>query len=495
MSSFKNNKSSIINRVIIISAIILSFQFNTKAQAVDAYFYYSAFYAPGTGTYVETYTAFAGNSLHYKLTPENTLQASIEVTMLFKNIDEIKEYRKFNVVSPMLPDSATSFPSFIDLQRIAIPEGVYNFDLIIKDNNAPDSIADFNHSQLITVHIPKDEMTFSGIELIENYTEAITDNIFVKNGFECIPFVSDFYPEQISKLSFYAELYNAAKEIGPLEDYLFMFHIENSNTSKPIKEFSSFQKQKAYNVNVVFKEIDISNLPTGNYFLVIEVRDRQNNILLSTKKFFQRANTTSETKETDITDITINNTFVTQFTSRDTLAIYLSALRPICDLNENRFIDNQLQSANIKLMQQFFYNFWEKRNENTPELAWNEYKNNLNIVERRYKTGHTHGFNTERGRVFLQYGPPNSVIQEKNEPSAYPYEIWHYYKIADQTDKKFIFFNKSQMFNDYELLHSDMIGELNNPDWERELYSRNGQWVENNMGRQKSKAKEYFEGN
>ena len=485
-----------INRfAILITAILLTFQLNVKAQGVDAYFYYSPFYAPGAGTYVETYIAFAGNSLHYILTPDSLLQASVEVTMLFKNVDKIKEYRKFKVVSPPLPDTAVEFPSFIDLQRIAIPEGVYNFDLIVKDNYAPDSIEKYKTSQLVTVNIPKNELAFSGIELIERYSESDKENIFVKNGYECIPYVSDFFPEQVNHLRFYTELYNAAKQIGPLEDFIFLFHIENSNTSKPISDFSSFQKQKAQNVNVVFKDINISKLPTGNYYLTIEVRNRQNKVVLSTKKFFQRINNTVQPKPVDITDIIVENTFVTQFISRDTLAIYLSALRPICDMNEDRFIDNQLQLTNIKLMQQFFYNFWEKRDESNPEQAWQEYRNNLNIVEKRYSTPHTHGYATNRGRVYLQYGPPNSVIEEKNEQSAYPYEIWHYYKIADQTDKKFIYFNKSLMHNDYELLHSNMIGELNNADWERELYARDGDWLEKNLGRQKSKAKEYFEGN
>ncbi len=475
-------------------SLFLYIQIGANAQGVDAYFDYAPFFAPGSGTYVETYIAFAGNSLHYILTPDSTLQASVEVTMLFKNVDEIKEFRKYKVVSPALPDTTTVFPSFIDLQRILLPEGVYNFDLIVKDNYAPDSVEKYKTSQLITVNLPYDEVDFSGIEFIERYTQTDNSNIFVKNGYECVPFVSDFFPQQMHVLRFYAELYNADKEFGPLEDFLFTFRIENTNTSKPIEDFSFFQKQQAQHVNVVFKEIGIRNLPTGNYYLVIDVRDRQNNVVLSTKKFFQRANELAEPTPVDITEIKVENTFVTKYTNRDTLAFYLSALRPICDQVEDRFIDHQLQAANLKLMQQFFFNFWEKRNETNPESAWNEYRMNLNEVEKRYSTQQLHGYQTGRGRVYLQYGPPNSIITEKNEPSAYPYEIWHYYKIADQTDKKFIFYNKSLMDNDYELLNSNMKGELMNPDWERELYSRDGSWSDNNLGKKKSKAKEYFEG-
>lgn len=470
MSSTINKKSSIVNKgVLIILGIILLSQFNVKAQAVNAYFYYSTFYTPSSGTYIETYIAFSSSSLHYKLNADNALDASVEVTMIFKNIDEIKEYRKFNVVSPSLPDSTTVFFDFIDLQRIAIPEGVYNFDLIIKDNNAPDHIADYSHSQLITVNIPKNEMSFSGIELIKRRTEASHHNIFVKNGFEYIPYISNTFPKNINKLSFYTELYNATKEIGPLEDFLFMSHIENSNTLKSIKEFSTFEIQKAYNSNITYKTINIKKLPTGNYYLVIEVRDKQKNILLSTKKFFQRTNMDPVTTNINVENIQINNTFVTQLTNTDSLSSYIKSLTPICDINEKLFIDNQLQSASLKIKQQFFYNFWEKRDENNPGITWIDYKNSASIVEKLFQTQNSHGYNTDRGRVYLQYGSPNSINIVKNDSSLYPYEIWHYYKIADLTNKKFIFYSQSYKENDYKLLHSDMMGEIHNNNWESEL--------------------------
>jgi GWxTD domain-containing protein len=467
----------------------------TNAQGLDAYFDYASFYAPGVGTYVETYLAFAGNSLHYILTNDSALEASVEVTMIFKNVDEIKEFRKFKVLSPPLPDTATIFPSFIDLQRIAIPQGIYNFDLIIRDNYAPDSILPFKKSVLLSVDIPTTELSIGGIEFVERYNASTKDNIFVKSGYEYIPFVADYFPKQIDYLRFYTEVYNAANELGPLEDFLVMFHIENYNTSKPIKDFSSFQKQKAQNVNIIFKEISIRNLPTGNYYLVIELRDRENKQRLISKKFFQRQNVAIKQKQIDLTEIEVAHTFVSNFVSKDTLAMYLSALRPICDVSEDRFIDNQLQAGNLRLMQQFFYNFWAIRNESNPEYAWSEYRQYLNIVEQRYANNQNHGFDTDRGRVFLQYGPPNSIIEERNEGGAYPYEIWHYYKIADQTDKKFIFYNKSLLKNDYTLLHSNMKGELSNAVWEDELYSRQGNWNENNVGTKDSKALEYFEGN
>jgi GWxTD domain-containing protein len=479
--------------IVLLLNIFILFQTNINAQPLDAYFYYSTFYTKDVGTYIETYIALPADAINYVHKKGELMEASVEVTMLFKNADKIKEYRKFNIVSPMVPDTIESFPNLIDLQRIVIPEGVYNFELIIKDNNIPNTTDVFKYSQLVTVHIPQDEITFSGIEFIERYEQTNKKNIYVKNNYEYIPYVSDVFPKNMEKIIFYAELYNASKELGPLEDYLFMFHIEEVNTSKPIPTFSSFQKQKAYNTNVVFRQIDIKKLPTGNYFLVVEVRDKNNNIILTTKKFFQRENTIQKPKKIDLSKININNTFVSEYINKDTLSIYLSSLRPISDISENRFIDNQLKDINIRLAQQFFYNFWKKRDEDNPDFAWQEYKNKLNFVEKHYKTSAYHGFETDRGRIYLQYGPPNAVVNEKNEPFAYPYEIWHYYTIADQTDKKFIFYNPSQINNNYKLLHSNMTGEINNPNWEHLLYGRDSSWSEKTIS--KSKAKEYFEGN
>ncbi|MCK9206806.1 MAG: hypothetical protein M0P66_06820, partial [Salinivirgaceae bacterium] len=113
------------NKIVFTSKLLILFLSTSliKAQGVDTYFYSAPFYAPGAGAYIETYLAFAGNSMHYMKNKDSALQASAEVTMVFKNVDEIKEFRKFKVVGPYLPDTAKRFPPFIDQQRILIPQG------------------------------------------------------------------------------------------------------------------------------------------------------------------------------------------------------------------------------------------------------------------------------------------------------------------------------------------------------------------------------------
>ena len=83
------------------------------------------------------------------------------------------------------------------------------------------------------------------------------------------------------------------------------------------------------------------------------------------------------------------------------------------------------------------------------------------------------GFETDRGRVYLQYGAPNSIITRETSPTEYPYEIWVYDKIKIYSNRRFVFYNPDLVNNAYRLLHSDMVGELQNYRWQQALSKRN----------------------
>lgn len=478
---------------LLIFLILLTIK-NLQAQQVDAYFNYAPFYIPGKGTFIETYLEITGTSVFYHLNKNKAYESNVEVTMVFRNADDIVEFRHYNVVSPPLPDTSSLFPNFIDLQRILIPQGVYNFELKVSDSLAPDSLKnDYSLKDIITVNIPENELAFSGIEFIERYTQSENKNIFMKNGYECIPYVSDYFPQEVNYLRFYMEIYNAATDLGGLGECLLLTRIENAQSKRALKDFSSFQKIKGLNVNVVFKEINIKNLPTGNYYLVVEIRDKENKTKGSVSKFFQRSNNVVAEKPLDIVQADLKVTFVRTFTNADSLSYLLSALHPICESTEIKYIENLQQTKNLQYMQQFFYSFWVKRDELSPENAWNEYYQKLLVVQQRFGNRQQSGFDTDRGRIYLTYGPPSSVIEEHNESDAFPYEIWHYYTIKDQSNKKFIFYNKDLAGNNYTLLHSNMAGETSDPNWESKLYSRTATVKSNKMSN-KTKAKEQFEG-
>ena len=72
----------------------------------------------------------------------------------------------------------------------------------------------------------------------------------------------------------------------------------------------------------------------------------------------------------------------------------------------------------------------------------------------------------------MQYGAPNIISDSKDEPAAYPYEVWQYYKVKNQSNRKFVFYAIERSSNDYRLLHSDAIGEIYQANWQLKLYER-----------------------
>jgi len=218
--------------------------------------------------------------------------------------------------------------------------------------------------------------------------------------------------------------------------------------------------------------INIKQLPTGNYLLVNEARDRNNELVASKELFFYRDNQNAQFNMTNVLLTDVSNTFVGSIDVRDTLILYIDYLYAISTSAEKLYVKSQVLKADIDVLQKYFYNFWFERNNVDPEAAWLSYLERVKQANNDFKTVALPGYLSDRGRVYLQYGKPNAIAESHNEPAAFPYEIWHYYDINGQRDKRFVFYTQEIATNDFRLLHSDVVGELANYHWQRQLYSR-----------------------
>jgi len=100
-------------------------------------------------------------------------------------------------------------------------------------------------------------------------------------------------------------------------------------------------------------------------------------------------------------------------------------------------------------MQKFFFSFWVTRNSNDPEREWLRYYEVVKLVNNTYKSSIKKGYETDQGRVFLQYGAPSTISFDYHDPSAYPYIIWQYEKVNNQNNRKFIFYNPDLSGRDF----------------------------------------------
>ncbi len=441
----------------------------SSGQDLRAYLSYSTFNTPTNEPYVETYLSVNGSSINYIKLDDGNYQGVIDVQIIFKQGDSIVNYAKYDLSSPIIKDTLQNNINMLDVQRYALPVGDYNIEISLRDKNS--SNKKLTSYDKFVIDFPSDSMSFSGIELLSSYKKATTSGPLEKNGYELTPNITNYYPQSINVLSFYAELYNSEIELGD-DAFLLTSYIRPFEADKKLDQYFHRKRASTDNVIVMLNSFDITDLPSGNFLLVLEARDKTNEILVSNEIFFQRYNPGAEFSLTNLLTLNTQNTFAGRITNKDTLVMYIDYLTPISTNTERLYIDNQLKDADVEELQKYFLNFWLERDKVNPQLEWDKYLLLVNQANNSFKSVAKEGYKTDRGRVYLRYGQPNVISEQYFEPAAYPYEIWHYYQLDEQRDKKFVFYTHDLVTNDFQLIHSNAVGELNNYRWETVIYRR-----------------------
>jgi len=454
-----------IKKIVFILCILLSVK-TAFSRNIEVAVQLCKFYNSTQGPYVETYISVDGSSLMWTKNQLGKLQSSLDVSIIFSKGDSIFNYNNYTLLSPEINENETNKPTFFDIKRYFLPSNNYTLELTIKDFNNKENA--FSAKQNYPVEFNLSDAKFSSIELLRSYTSSTENKITVKNGYELIPFMGDFFGDKVNELSFFGELYNTDKSLGLQEKFLINYSIENYETKQKLDNFSIFKKMESNSVVPFLQVFDISTLQSGNYNLVIEAKNKNNEIFASTKLFFQRSLPLKLFSE-DLSSIkSVENTFVEKFT-KDTLIDLIRCLRPISDRLEMEFGRNVIESKEEDKMKLFLYQFWAKRDKNQPKKPYDFYMKEVATADQLFGTKILRGFQTDRGRVYLQYGKPDVRDQHDNDSGVYPYEIWQYYKLNNRTNRRFIFYSPELATNRWVLLHSDAIGETRDDRWQLKL--------------------------
>lgn len=446
---------------------------------VDAYFNIGKFNTPSNEPFIETYFTIVGQSLATAKV-DGMVRNSVGILFkLFKDSTVIR-VNKYNLNGPAFIVGSKA-PTFIDNQRYSVPNGNYRFEISLKDNYDSTKKALVIKGS-IQIDFKANEIQSSSIQTLESYKKAEEGSSISKSGYDLIPYTVNYYPESSGHLSFYLETYNANLSIGENKPFVFVYYLETNDKQEKMNSYGSFKKQQTAKINPLLAKLDISKLGTGNYNLVIEVRDEANGLHLKKKYFFQRLNRTVDITELEQFDQKQNIArYIGNCNNLDTLKMFVECVWPIADgLDKERAINQSIKKDPL-LMKNFIVDFWERRAADTanPLKLWATYYKSVQQVMQLFKCGKQKGYYTDRGRVYLQYGPPSQRSQQTMENNTFPYEIWQYYRITDgvngqfYTNRKFVFVNKMLGDDCYMLIHSDMRGEMNNSRWQFELTRRN----------------------
>lgn len=418
--------------------------------------------------YIETYISINPQTLSYKKQLDSTYQATLIGTIIFKNEKmEIVSFDKFQMQSPKYKNANEinkSNDQLLNIRRNTLVTGNYTVEFEIVNDKL-----EYKKSEQLTVVGNQNKNYFSDIFFIDTMYESKKATNFTRGNYEIIPMVLNYFPFNKSQITFFTEFYpNGIKELKG--KVLYQISIAKKETGKVIDEFSSSFTGDLNSELPILNSIDISKLPSGNYEFIILATNRNNDILASKKIEFMRNNFSRNTNNSAYNDTSlvgnydVNNTFVNRFTLEE-ISKRLTTLIPIASASEDIYINNLIKGNNENNMKRFYYNFWQKQNPENPIKAYNEYELTLTEVNNAFGVANQYGFETDRGRVYLQYGPPNAINKSSQSADMKPYEVWEYYIIGNQRNIKFIFYTRDRSTNDYQLVYTNKRGEVSDPNW------------------------------
>lgn len=439
-----------------------------SAQGLKAFISHKAYCSKNMQPYIEFTFIVGGNTVHYALNDQNKFEAAVEIQVDMMQADTLVKSLHYILSSDVFEDSLRAGkPDFADIQNVQIPRGEYFLYFYMRDVNADTN--KLSYIDKIDLDFPEDRISTSKISLFRSMTPVKSDGLFVKYGYELPPLFSSFVPESQYTLPFAVEVYNTPKILGDgkLKAECYIEYAESHLAADPNNVIKMELSVK--DVVLLLNEFNVFNLPSGNYFAVVLLKDSRDSLLLVDKVFFQRSNPSMKLNIDDYTLTDIQGTFVEYDTNRKVMIDNVKCLYPISNYMEREFYQNRMKDLTTQQLQQFFYSFWQKRNPTDPESAWLKYKKRVDEVEKLYGSKQVRGYLTDRGRIYLQYGKPNEINEVPSDPVTLPYEIWHYYYLNGQSNVKFVFYDPVLTGKDYELLHSNLYGEVQNPNWKMYL--------------------------
>lgn len=347
-----------------------------------------------------------------------------------------------------------------------LKEGNYTIDISVED--ATEENKNKSYTEKISI-VPYFRESFS-ISDIELATRIINENvnensIFYKNTLEVYPNPSIIFTENAPVMFYYSELYDLHK--SPSDNLVLKKSLFNSSN---VKIYETSKKISAKQQSIV--EIGLVNLrkyPTDTYTFSLTLIDEEANKYTSTSKRLFLLNPKVKAAETSgkSTAGVLGSEFgVLSLEECDDLFDKSKLIATSEEIEQYDVLD----SLNNK--REFLYNFWKKRDDipATPAIEFKtEYLKRIDIASKRYRTITSPGYKTDRGRIFTRLGDPDEIERHPNETNMKPYEIWYYYQIEGGV---YFIFGDYTGFNFYELLHSTMRGELQDPNWSRRLQTK-----------------------
>lgn len=426
---------------------------------------------------IEIYWQVDPQTVHFNEDAGKLWGAAIQTDIAIKNDTGIVVQSRYllKTLSAQTKEQAL-LQNIIDIQRFALPPG--KLWVTIELTDISNTSNKFSYQDSLVVPPALSTAFYSDIQILDtSFFSPNEKDAFYKNGRLQVPLSTNFLDDHRDILHYYAELYQT-RTYTPSDTLVQRIFISKKPLDVPVYGMQRTDTLRRTAVFPVTGDMNITMLPTGNYYLNMVLENKATGKTISTNTFFQRINTVPKVAADTVRDTSVqkielfdlSETFVGKFNMAQLRAV-LKMLIPTATAMENETIQGFLKRPDETFMRYFAYNFWVARDKNNPKREWDRYTAVVKEVNKLFGSSVLPGYETERGQIYLRYGKPNERIVVNNETGALPYELWVYNATAKQSmPGMFLFYKPGYMISDYKLLHSTVNGEIRNTIWREFLY-------------------------
>ncbi|MDH4157002.1 MAG: GWxTD domain-containing protein [candidate division Zixibacteria bacterium] len=281
----------------------------------------------------------------------------------------------------------------------------------------------------------------------------------VKNGLCVISNPNKVFTEDDSVAFIYGEVYNLAAAGDTPVDFAMSFSVLDQ-TGAIFRSLGRKNVARPGRSSVIVESFDIRDWPEGQYYLRSVVDDplsgqtdssRTPFRVISKEKFLMAASLMVENDPYDTLD----------------LQTQMNLVEYLLTAQEKETLSRLTETGQKNFLEQY----WKEHDINRSTAV---IENRILLMERyRYANqlfstdeNNSNGWRSDRGRVYMSYGPWDEREEVSSPRVGNPFEIWHYRLLKE--GKYFVFEDWSGTL-EYRLVHSNVFGEVYDKVWEERI--------------------------
>jgi len=426
---------------------------------------YAQFRGVEDSLFIELYYSFPANALLYERT-DNAYFGAVELQVSVLNADadrDIVKERSFrmNYTIDDTTDESLS-RSIVGQSGFFLYPGEYRLNVKGYDVASPANSDSVSFPLNISI-LPDERLGLSDIQFANSIQQIPEDpeNSFYKNTLEVIPNPSRIFGVGHPILFYYLEVYNLLADAAEGDHYNIRTAVYDAVGNQYYERDNN--KQRVHESSVEVGTVNTTAFQSGTYMLTVAIVDTVSNVVASSSRrffVFNPQHGIAEDARGGMPQGAIASVYSVM--SEEELDTEFEQMRYITSRQDRREFD-RLESEAEK--QQFLFEFWRQLDPD-PASPVNqvreEYMARVEHVNQQFGFGSRDGWRTDRGRIFITYGPPDEYERYPSRSDSRPYEVWHYNQL--QGGVIFVFVDRTG-FDDYQLVHSTHRSELRDDNW------------------------------